>query len=96
MIMDQLTSHPVLDYADYRLLFTFLTDDSGTGCSAALCQTQDRVNRVITYAGGSLKPAKKNYPAHKLDFLALKWLLVRSFMIICIGPNLKPPQIIIH
>ena len=27
----------------------------------------------------SLKPSEKNYPAHKLDFLALKWSITEKF-----------------
>ena len=79
MIIDRLTSPPVLGYADYQLPFTLHTDASGTGLGAALCQTQEGVNRVIAYASRSLKPAEKNYPAHKLEFLALKWAVSEKF-----------------
>ena len=40
---------------------------------AVLYQTQERVDRVIAYASRSLKPSEKNNPAHKLEFLVLKW-----------------------
>ena len=79
MIIDRLTSPPVLGYADYQLPFTLHTDASGTCLGAALCQTQEGVNRVIAYASRSLKPAEKNYPAHKLEFLALKWAVSEKF-----------------
>ena len=79
MIIDRLTSPPVLGYANYQLPFTLHTDASGTGLGAALCQTQEGVNRVIAYASRSLKPAEKNYPAHKLEFLALKWAVSEKF-----------------
>ena len=95
MIIDLLTSNPVFGYDAYQLPIILHTDVLGTGLGAALCQTQEGGNRVIAYASHSLKPAKKNYPANKLEFLTLKWLLVRSFMI-CLGPNLKPSQTIIH
>ena len=75
MIIDRLTSPPVLGYADYQLSFKLHTDASGTGLGAALCQTQEGVNRVIA----CLKPAEKNYPAHKLEFLALKWAVSEKF-----------------
>ena len=42
-------------------------------------QTQDGKERVIAYASRSLKPSEKNYPAHKLEFLALKWALCEKF-----------------
>ena len=79
MIIDRLTSSPVLGYADYHLPFTLHTDALGTGLGAALCQTQEGVNRVIAYASRSLKPAEKNYPAHKLEFFALKWAVSEKF-----------------
>ena len=78
-IIDRLTSPPVLGYADYRLPFSLHTDASGTGLGAALYQRQDGVNRVMYYASRSLKPAEKNYPAHKLEFLALKWAVSEKF-----------------
>ncbi len=34
---------------------------------------------MIAYASRSLKPAEKNYPAHKLEFLALKWSVCEKF-----------------
>ncbi|MCG8078530.1 MAG: hypothetical protein JAY75_20120, partial [Candidatus Thiodiazotropha taylori] len=59
--------------------FTLHTDASGNGLGAALYQKQDGVNRVIAYASRSLKPSEKNYPAHKLEFLALKWAVSEKF-----------------
>ena len=79
IIIDRLTSPPVLGYADYQLPFILHTDASGTGLGAALCQTQEGVNRVIAYASRSHKPTEKNYPAHKLEFLALKWAVSEKF-----------------
>ena len=34
---------------------------------------------MIAYASHSLKPAVKNYPALKLEFLALKWSVSEKF-----------------
>ena len=34
---------------------------------------------MIAFARRSLKPAKKNNPAHKLEFLALKWAVCEKF-----------------
>ena len=39
--------------------------------SDVLGQNQQGINRVIAYASHRLKTAEKNYPAHKLEFLAL-------------------------
>lgn len=35
--------------------------------------------RVIAYASRGLSPSEKRYPAHKLEFLALKWSIVDKF-----------------
>ena len=78
-IIDRLTNPPVLGCGDYRLPFSLHTDASSTGLGAALYQRQDGVKRVIAYASRSLKPAEKNYPAHKLEFLALKWAVSEKF-----------------
>ena len=37
------------------------------------------VQRVIAYASRSLSHTKRNYPAHKLEFLALKWTVMDRF-----------------
>ncbi len=46
---------------------------------AVLYQKQDGKDRVVAYASRSLKPAEKNYPAHKLELLALKWTVTEKF-----------------
>ena len=42
-------------------------------------QNQDGQRRVIAYASRSLSPSERNYPAHKLEFLALKWAIADKF-----------------
>ena len=39
----------------------------------------DGTDAVITYASRSLTKAESHYPAHKLEFLALKWAVVKKF-----------------
>ena len=34
---------------------------------------------VIAYASQSLRKAESYYPAHKLEFLTLKWVVVEKF-----------------
>ena len=34
---------------------------------------------MVAYASRILKPAEKNYQAHKLKFLALKWAVTDKF-----------------
>ena len=78
-LIQKLTNPPVLAYADYRLPFKLHTDASRSGLGAVLYQQQDSRDRVVAYASRSLKPAEKNYPAHKLEFLALKWAVTDKF-----------------
>ena len=78
-IIDRLSNPPVLAYADYSLPFKVHTDASFDGLGAVLYQTQDGKERAIAYASRSLKPSEKNYPAHKLEFLALKWAISEKF-----------------
>ena len=78
-IIERLTQPPVLAYADYRLPFTLHTDASSSGLGAVLYQKQNGEDKVVAYASGSLKPAEKNYPAHKLEFLALKWAVTDKY-----------------
>ena len=54
-------------------------DASIHGLGAVLHQEQRGQQRVIAYAGRALKPSKVNYPAHKLEFLALKWAISAKY-----------------
>ena len=72
-------STPILGFADYKKPFVLHTDASGEGLGAVLHQQQDGVDRVIAYASRSLSKAEKNYPVHKLEFLALKWAVTEKF-----------------
>ena len=74
-----LSSPPVLAYADYNLPFSLHTDASVDGLGAVLYQTQNGIERVIAYASRGLKKSEKNYPAHKLEYLALKWSVCEKF-----------------
>tara|TARA_B110000881_G_scaffold132335_1_gene116424 strand:- start:201 stop:485 length:285 start_codon:yes stop_codon:yes gene_type:complete len=68
-----------LAYADFDKPFILNTDASTYGLGAALYQLQDGKERVVAYASRSLSPSEKNYPAHKLEFLALKWAVSDKF-----------------
>ena len=78
-IIDRLSNPPVLAYADYSLPFKVHTDASVNGLGAVLYQNQDNKERVNSYASRSLKPSERNYQAHKLEFLALKWAVCEKF-----------------
>ena len=71
---------PVLAYADFTKPFVLHTDSSLDGLGAVLYQKdQEGVLRVIAYASRSLSKSEKNYPAHKLEFLAMKWAITDKF-----------------
>jgi len=78
-IKAMLTSPPILAYADYTLPFTVHTDACGQGLGAVLYQKQDGMEKVIAYASRGLRPSERKYPAHKLEFLALKWAVTDKF-----------------
>ena len=74
------TTVPILAYADFTRLFKLNTDACGSGLGAVLYQThEDGTDAVIAYANRSLSKAKSHYPAHKLKFLTLKWVVVKKF-----------------
>ena len=73
------TSTPILAYPDYQLLFVLHTDSSSEGLRAVLYQKQDGKLRVIAYASRSVSKSESHYPAHKLEFLALKWAVCEKF-----------------
>ena len=71
---------PVLAYADYKKPFRLHTDASDLGLGAVLYQQDENgKNKVIVYASRTLNQAEKIYPAHKLEFLALKWAVTSRF-----------------
>ena len=78
-LKEKLSNPPILAYADYSLPFSLHTDASSVGLGAVLYQKQDGQDRVVSFASRSLKPSEKNYPAHKLEFLALKWSITEKF-----------------
>ena len=59
--------------------FILHTDASSEELGALLYQYQDNQRRVIAYASRSLSPSERNYPTHKLEFLALKWATTDKF-----------------
>ena len=74
------TTVPILVYTDFSKPFKLHTDACGTGLGAVLYQTrQDSTEAVIAYASRSLSKAESHYPAHKLEFLTLKWAVVEKF-----------------
>ena len=74
------TSAPVLAYANYKKEFQLHTDGSELGLGGVLYQKDDQGNqRVIANTSWSLTQTERNYLAHKLEFLALKWAVTNRF-----------------
>ena len=78
-VIDRLSNAPILAYANYKLPFKLHVDALCSGLGAVLYQHQDGLDRAIAYASRSLKPSEKHYPAHKLEFLALKWRVKEKY-----------------
>ena len=71
---------PILAYANYKKPFKLHTDASEHGLGAILYQKQDdNMERVIAYANRTLPKPERNYDTHKLEFLALKWSIMKRF-----------------
>ena len=71
---------PILAYADYMKPFQLHTDASESGLGAVLYQKQaNGMKSVIAYASQTLFRSERNYDAHKLEFLALKWSVTERF-----------------
>ena len=73
------TSTCILDFADFTKPFKLHMDASTTGLGAGLYQKQDGNNWVRGYASQALSKSESHYQAHKLEFLALKWAVTKSF-----------------
>lgn len=71
----------VLAHPDFTCPFLLSTDASLDGLGAVLSQVQegDTRARPIAFASKSLSQSQKNYPAHRLEFLALKWSVCDKF-----------------
>ena len=79
-LIDKFCSAPVLAYAEFNKPFLLHTDASTSGLGAVLYQLkEDGHEHPIAYASRSLSPSEQNYPAHKLEFLCLKWAVTDKF-----------------
>ena len=74
------TMAPILAWVDFTRPFKLTTDACGSGLGPVLYQTHhDGMDAVIAYASRNLTKAESHYPAHKLEFLALKWAFIEKF-----------------
>ena len=74
-----LTNAPVLGFPDPNLPFELHIDGSRQALGAVLYQKQNGQLKVIAYASRTLNKAESNYPAHKIEFLGLKWAVTDRF-----------------
>ena len=73
-------SSPILAFADYMKDFLLETDASKEGLGVVLSQKQaDGHYHLVTYGSQALTAHEKNYHSTKLEFLALKWAIHRTF-----------------
>jgi hypothetical protein len=78
-LKELLSSTPIIGYPDYKLPFELHADASGIGLGAVLYQNQGGLNRPLAFASRGLTKSEKNYPVHKLEFLAMKWAICDKF-----------------
>lgn len=78
-LKEKLTSSPILAFPNFSKPLKLHTDACQTGLGAVLYQCQDGVDKVIDYAIRGLSRAKKNYPTHKLEFLAFQWATTEKY-----------------
>ena len=72
-------SAPTLAFADFTKSFKLHTYASTIGLGAILYQELGRKDNMIKYASRALSKSKSHYPAHRLEFLALKWAVTECF-----------------
>lgn len=71
----------VLAHPDFNRPFILSTDASLDGLGAVLSQVPEGETRArpVAFASKALSRAQSNYPAHRLEFLALKWSVCDKF-----------------
>lgn len=80
-LRSSLVNTVTLAHPDFTLPFMLSTDASLDGIGAVLSQVQgdEARARPIAFASKSLSQSQSNYPAHRLEFLALKWSVCDKF-----------------
>ena len=73
------SSMPNLAYTDNSKPFKLHTDACSLGLGEVLYQTSE--DGLIAYASRTLSKSEGNYPAYKLEFLALKWSVTDHYRI---------------
>lgn len=63
-------------FADPGLPYVLHVDASMDGLGGVLYQQHPKGLRPVVFISRSHSTSERNYPAHKLEFLALKWAVV--------------------
>lgn len=76
-----LVDNVLLAHPDFTKPFLLSVDASTSGLGAVLSQVQPNSDRArpIAFASKSLNYAQSKYPAHRLEFLAMKWAISDKF-----------------
>ena len=71
----------MLAHPDFDEPFISSTDASSDGLSAVLSQVPrgESKARLIAFASKTLSASQQKYPAHRLEFMALKWSVCEKF-----------------
>ena len=73
------TTTPILDYADFSGPFNLHADACTLGVGAILYQNQDGLTALYDMQADLPSKTEHKYPAHKLEFLALKLAVMEQF-----------------
>ncbi|KAL1277366.1 hypothetical protein QQF64_024039 [Cirrhinus molitorella] len=76
-----LVKQVLLAHPDFSRPFILSVDASTSGLGVVLSQVQEghAAARPIVFASKSLNHAQSKYPAHRLEFLAMKWAICDKF-----------------
>uniref|UniRef100_A0A8C7WVL3 Gypsy retrotransposon integrase-like protein 1 n=1 Tax=Oryzias sinensis TaxID=183150 RepID=A0A8C7WVL3_9TELE len=77
--IDCLVNAPVLSFADPTKPYILHVDASMSGLGAVLNQEYSEGLRPVAFASRKLSNSEQRYPAHQLEFLALKWAVIDKF-----------------
>ncbi|CAI5704112.1 unnamed protein product [Peronospora effusa] len=86
-VKKSLASAPVLVLPDDSKPFHVVCDASDFAIGCALMQFDDEGReRVVSYQSRQMKPAKKNYPVHDKELLAMRYALI-NFRVHLLGES---------
>ena len=81
ILKDELTHGVTLAHPNFDQPFILAVDASFDGIGAFLSQVApgETIARPVAFASKTLTRSQMNYPAHRLEFLALKWAVCDKF-----------------